>query len=78
MTDGIEGNVSDKEKMTTLLLCILPALVGITGIHRFYVGKIGSGIAMLLTCGGLGIWWIIDIIFIAMGKFTDKDNRPVV
>ena len=77
MTDGSDGNVSDKEKMTTLLLCILPALVGINGIHRFYTGKTGSGIAMLLTCGGLGIWALIDLVMIALGKFTDSDERPL-
>jgi len=64
--------VSDKKKMTALILCIL---LGGLGIHRFYVGKIGTGIIWLLTWGCVGVGWIIDIIKIATGKFTDKQGR---
>ena len=78
MTDGSDGNTGDKQKITAILLCLLPAFFGINGIHRFYTGKTGSGIAMLLTCGGLGIWTLIDLIMIAMGKFTDANERPLV
>ncbi len=62
---------SEKNFVATLLLCIL---LGGLGIHRFYVGKIGTGILMLITLGGLGIWVLIDLIMIAIGKFTDKDG----
>ena len=64
-----------KDWTTTLLLSIL---LGGLGVHRFYVGKTGSGIAMLLTGGGCGIWSIIDIISIATGSFTDANSQPLV
>lgn len=63
---------SDKSKTTALILCILLSALG---IHRFYVGKVGTGIVYLLTLGGFGIWWIVDLIKIATGKFTDKQGR---
>ena len=46
-------------------------------LHRFYVGKIGTGILMLLTLGGLGIWTIIDFVMIVVGSFRDKQGRPL-
>ena len=66
--------ISDRNWLAALLLCILLGMIGLFGIHRFYVGKIGTGILMLITFGGLGIWWIIDIIFLASGIFTDKSG----
>lgn len=57
-----------KSKTVTLLLCIF---LGALGIHRFYVGKTGSGILYLLTGGLFGIGWIIDIIKLIFGTFTD-------
>jgi hypothetical protein len=71
------GGVSDKQKMTTLLLAVVPAAFSVFGVHRFYTGHVGIGIAQFLTLGGCGIWQLIDIIMIAQGKFTDKQGRPV-
>lgn len=71
------ADMSPKSRLTTTLLSILPAFVGITGIHRFYLGKIGTGIAMLLTLGGLGIWALIDFIFAVSGSMKDKEGRLI-
>ena len=65
---------SQKGFVPALLLCLL---LGFLGAHRFYVGKIGTGILMLVTLGGLGIWNLVDLIVIAMGKFTDADGMLV-
>jgi TM2 domain-containing membrane protein YozV len=66
--------ISDRSRLVALLFCVL---LGIFGVHRFYVGKIGTGILMLLTLGGVGIWTTIDLILIAVGSFRDKENRRV-
>jgi TM2 domain-containing membrane protein YozV len=68
------GLFSEKQWMTTLLLSIL---VGGLGADRFYLGQTGLGIAKLLTCGGVGIWSLIDIILVATGKMTDKNGLPL-
>ena len=47
---------------------------GKLGIDRFYLGYIGTGILKLITCGGFGIWWLIDLIMIATGKLKPKDG----
>lgn len=66
---------SDKSRVVAL---VLAALLGVFGVHRFYVGKIGTGILMLLTFGGMGIWYLIDVILIAAGSFRDADGRRVI
>ena len=63
-----------KSKVTALLLCIF---VGFLGAHRFYVGKIGTGIIWLCTFGLGGIGVIFDLIMIILGSFRDKANMPL-
>lgn len=67
--------VSPKSGITTLLLCLF---LGSLGIHRFYVGKIKTGILMLLTAGGLGIWTLVDLVLIACCEFKDSEGRIVM
>ena len=66
--------MSEKNFVATLILAIL---LGGFGVHRFYVGKIGTGIVMILTLGGLGIWTLIDVIMIAVGNFKDSNGLPI-
>jgi TM2 domain-containing protein len=56
----------------------LSVVLGFIGAHRFYVGKVGTAILQLCTLGGLGLWWLYDIILIATGEFTDKRGRLVL
>ncbi|MFJ4208528.1 TM2 domain-containing protein [Paenarthrobacter sp. NPDC089675] len=60
-----------------LVTWILSLLVGVFGVDRFYLGKIGTGIAKLLTFGGLGVWALVDLILVLANKQTDKYRRPL-
>ena len=66
-----DGAVSPKSRLVALLLCFF---LGVLGIHRFYVGKTGTGIIWILTFGALGIGILIDFIMIIVGSFTDKSG----
>jgi TM2 domain-containing membrane protein YozV len=63
-----------KSWLATVLLC---QFLGHFGVHRFYTGRIVSGIFQLLTLGGFGIWTLIDLIMIITGEFKDQYNRPL-
>lgn len=65
---------SNKMILPAFLMCFF---LGCFGIHRFYVGKVGTGILQLLTLGGLGIWALIDLILLACGAFKDKEGQPM-
>ena len=71
----VDLDKSEKDWIVTLLLCFF---VGGFGIHRFYVGKIGTGILQLITLGACGIWTLIDFIVIACGNFTDVEGKKIV
>jgi hypothetical protein len=55
----------------------LAALLGPFGAHRFYVGKVRSGVLMCATIGGLGIWYLYDLILVSAGAFRDAQGRLV-
>ena len=73
MTDDLFA--SPKSRTTAQLLSIF---LGVFGAHRFYVGKTQSGILQACTLGGLGIWYLYDIILIAAGSFRDADGQLVI
>ncbi len=66
--------ISPKSRLVTTLLAFF---LGELGVHRFYLGKIGTGILMLFTGGGLGIWALIDFIMAVAGVMKDKEVRPI-
>jgi TM2 domain-containing membrane protein YozV len=68
------SNESPSSRLVALLLCWF---LGIFGIHRFYVGKTGTGLVWLFTGGVCGIGAIVDLIMIIVGSFTDKAGRVV-
>ena len=75
MSNGESQTPQGKDWLVTLLLAIF---LGSLGVDRFYTGHTGLGILKLLTCGGLWIWYIIDIIMIVMGKRTDSNGNPLI
>jgi len=55
----------------------LAAVLGPFGAHRFYAGRVGSGVLMACTLGGLGIWYLYDLILVSAGAFRDAEGRLV-
>jgi len=74
MSEQAAPPVGEKGMVPAALLCFF---LGALGAHRFYVGKIGTGILMLLTLGGFGIWAIVDLVMIIVGSFTDKEGKAL-
>jgi len=72
MLDAQGRPASPKSRLAATLLAFF---FGVIGVHRFYVGKIGTGVLMIVTLGGLGLWALIDLIVILVGSFRDKEER---
>jgi len=68
------AETSEKKRLVAFLLCFF---LGGLGVHRFYVGKAGTGVVQILTVGGLGIWALIDLIMILCGAFKDKEGNVI-
>src|SRR5690349_19401945 len=71
---GSEPEVSKRSRSVALGLSLFG---GVFGLHRFYVDKPRTAIAMILTFGGLGIWYLYDLVLIAAGEFRDAEDLPV-
>ena len=73
-TNPLDPNVSEKSWLTAFLLCWF---FGYLGLHSFYCGKTGIGIAQLLTVGGCGSWSIVDWIMLICGNYKDAEGKVV-
>jgi hypothetical protein len=73
--EPLPPDASHRSRLTALLLCLL---LGWVGAHRFYVGKIGTGLIWLFSLGIFGIGLIFDLILIATGELRDKEARRLV
>jgi TM2 domain-containing membrane protein YozV len=73
----VRPRTSDRSRLVAGLLGLLLPLVGINGAHRLYTGHIGLGILMMITCGGCGIWQLIDTILVFAGSVRDVDGLPL-
>ena len=67
---------SDKSKKTAFRRCLW-GLIGVGGLHYFYVGRIGAGVVFLCTFGGMWFGTIIDLIRISLGSFRDNVGNPL-
>ena len=65
---------SEKDWLITLILSIV---VGGFGIDRFYTGSVLLGVLKLVTLGGLGVWWLIDLIMLVTGNCKDGDGNRI-
>jgi len=77
MTSGPTGPSGPSDKSRTIALALAVTL-GVFGGHRFYAGKTNTALLMLITLGGLGLWWLYDVILVAAGGFRDDDGRLIV
>ncbi|MDE6502622.1 MAG: TM2 domain-containing protein [Ruminococcus sp.] len=68
--------ISKKSKSTAIVLCCL-GFFGMGGIHRFYAGKIGTGILWFCTVGCFGIGTVMDLVSLIINKFYDSHERPI-
>ena len=71
---GNGGEVSDKRRLSAIILCLL---IGWFGGHRFYLGRKGSAFVQLFTIGGLGLWTLADLLLLLTGELTDGKGRAL-
>lgn len=68
---------SQRDKTTAIILCVI-GFIGVAGLHRFYTGKILSGVLYLLTGGWCGIGTIVDLVMLGAGTFKDENGNPLM
>ena len=68
------AGVSERSHLVAL---VLAGFGGMFGLHRFYAGKTQSGVLMCVTLGGLGLWYLYDLVLVLAGEFRDAEGLPV-
>ena len=72
--EPIGPEVSPRSRGVALGLAVVG---GFLGLHRFYVGKPGTAVLQIVTLGGMGVWWLYDVVLCAAGEFRDQQDLPV-
>jgi len=75
---GVRVNKPCEGRKEWIVALLLSVFLGHLGIDRFYLGYIGLGILKLITFGGCGVWWLIDLILIAADQLKSADGKPLV
>jgi hypothetical protein len=76
-SDELEPELPLASERSRSVALVLGMLGGVFGLHRFYAGRTQSGVIMALTVGGLGMWWLYDMVIIVSGEFRDSDDLPL-
>jgi hypothetical protein len=75
LDDGADSAAEAMSERSRGVAMVLALVGGPVGLHRFYAGRPLSGVIMILTLGGLGVWWLYDLIVLATGEFRDAAGR---
>lgn len=67
--------MKNQAKLVSFFLCLF---FGTIGLHRFYLRKFKTGTLMLLTLGGLGIWYVADLVSILRGRLQKKESSSIL
>ena len=73
----VDTRIEGLSLKSRLVVSLLAFFLGTLGIHRFYLGKIGTAILMIVTAGGLGIWTLVDFIMAVAGVMKDKEGKLI-
>lgn len=72
--EPLPPEVSERSRAVALTLGLVG---GFVGLHRFYAGRIHSGVIQIITLGGLGVWWLYDLVLLVTGEFRDAEELPI-